>query len=87
MAGFFLDYLQPFTLCWKKLLKKTETKENIMKMNDLLVFMTLEKYKKTHGNVAVRTDANMKKLDAIYRLNWENFQLLCFILNIQVQLP
>ena len=40
-----------------------------MKMNDLLVFMTLEKYKKTHGNVAVRTDANMKKLDAVYRLN------------------
>ena len=65
----FLDYLQPFTLCWKKLLKKTETRENIMKMNDLLVFITLEKYKKTHGNVAVRTDANMKKLDAIYRLN------------------
>ena len=29
-----------------------------MKMNDLLLFMTLEKYKKTHGNVAVRTDAN-----------------------------
>ena len=41
-----------------------------MKMNDLLVFMTLEKYKKTHGNVAVRTDANIKKLDAIYRLNF-----------------
>ena len=42
-----------------------------MKMNDLLVFMTLEKYKETHGNVAVRTVLIrcIKKLDAVYRLN------------------
>ena len=46
MEGFFLDYLQPFTLCWKNLLEKTETRENIMKMDDLLIFTTLEKLKK-----------------------------------------
>ena len=28
-----------------------------MKMDDLLIFTTLEKIKKTHRNVAVRTDA------------------------------
>ena len=28
-----------------------------------------------------------KKLNAVYGLNWANFQLLRFILNIQVQLP
>ena len=53
----FLDYLQPFTLFWKNLSKKTETGENIMKMDDLLIFTMLEKLKKTHRNVAVRTDA------------------------------
>ena len=53
----FLDYLQPFTLCWKNLLEKTETRENIMKMDDLLIFTMLEKLKKTHRNVAVWTDA------------------------------
>ena len=53
----FLDFLQPFTLCWKNLSKKTETRENIMKRDDLLIFMMLEKLKKTHRNVAVRTDA------------------------------
>ena len=42
----FLDFLQPFTLCWKNLSKKTETRENIMKMDDLLIFTTLEKHKK-----------------------------------------
>ena len=53
----FLDFLQPFTLCWKNLSKKTETRENIMKRDDSLIFMMLEKHKKTHRNVAVRTDA------------------------------
>ena len=53
----FLDYLQPFTLFWKNLLKKTEIRENIMKMDDLLIFTMLEKLKETHRNVAVRTDA------------------------------
>ena len=53
----FLDFLQPFTLCWKNLSKKTETRENIMKRDDSLIFMMLEKLKKTHRNVAVRTDA------------------------------
>ena len=53
----FLDFLQPFTLCWKNLSKKTETRENIMKRDDLFIFMMLEKLKKTHRNVAVRTDA------------------------------
>ena len=53
----FLDYLQPFTLFWKNLLKKTEIRENIMKMDDLLIFTMLEKLKKTHRNVAVWTDA------------------------------
>ena len=43
---FFLDYLQPFTPCWKNLLKKTETRKNIMKMDDLLIFTMLEKHKK-----------------------------------------
>ena len=57
MEGVFLDYLQSFTLCWEKLLEKTETRENIMKMDDLLIFTTLEKLKKTHRNVAVWTDA------------------------------
>ena len=57
MMAVFLDFLQPFTLCWKNLSKKTETRENIMKMDDLLIFMMLEKLKKTHRNVAVRTDA------------------------------
>ena len=38
------------------MLKKTETRENIMKMDDLLIFTMLEKLKKTHRNVAVRTD-------------------------------
>ena len=51
----FLDYLQPFTLFWKNLSKKTETRENIMKMDDSLIFTMLEKLKKTHRNVAVRT--------------------------------
>ena len=39
------------------MLEKTETRENIMKMDDLLIFTTLEKLKKTHRNVAVWTDA------------------------------
>ena len=40
-------------------IKKSENQksENIMKMDDLLIFMTLEKLKKTHRNVAVWTDA------------------------------
>ena len=60
-----------------------------MKMDDLLIFIMLEKLWKTHRNVANSGGClrRMKKLNAVYRLNWENFQLLCFILNIQVQLP
>ena len=66
-----------------------ETRKNIMKMDDLLIFIMLEKLWKTHRNVANSGGClrRMKKLNAVYRLNWENFQLLCFILNIQVQLP
>ena len=37
--------------------ENTETRKNIMKMDDLLIFTMLEKLKKTHRNVAVRTDA------------------------------
>ena len=36
--------------------ENTETRKNIMKMDDLLIFTTLEKLKKTHRNVAVWTD-------------------------------
>ena len=60
-----------------------------MKMDDLLIFMMLGKLWKTHTNVANSGGylRRMKKLNAVYPLDWENFQLLCFILNIQVQLP
>ena len=84
----FLDYLQPFTLFWKNLSKKTETRENIMKMDDLLIFTTLEKHKKLTEMLQFgRMLTPCKKLNAVYGLNWANFQLLRFILNIQVQLP
>ena len=90
MMAVSVDYPQPFTPCWKNLLTKIEKQgKNIMKMDDLLIFVMLEKLCKTHTNVANSGGClrRMKKLNAVYRLNWENFQLLCFILNIQVQLP
>ena len=34
-----------------------ETNENVMRMDDLLIFMMLDEHKKTCRNVAVRTDS------------------------------
>ena len=55
-SGFF-RLPSAFHSILEELVKKTETRENIMKMDDLLIFTMLEKLKKTHRNVAVRTDA------------------------------
>ena len=65
--------------------ENTETRKNIRKMDDLLIFMTLEKHKKLTEMLQFRRMLTpCKKLTAFYDLNWANYHLLRFILNIQI---
>lgn len=60
MAGFgsFCRLPLPFYSLLEELTEEnTETNENIIRMDDLLIFMMLDEYKKTCRNVAVRTDS------------------------------
>ena len=60
MVGFsgFRRLPLPFYSLLEELVEEnTETNKNIMKMDDLLIFMMLDEQKKTYRNVAVRTDS------------------------------
>ena len=60
MAGFasFCRLPLPFYSLLEELTEEnTEANENIIRMDDLLIFMMLDEYKKTCRNVAVRTDS------------------------------
>ena len=83
---FFVDYLQPFTPCWKNLIKKIQKQgKTSWKWMTCSFSCCLRSIGKLTEMLQIRTDAYVveKKLNAVYRLSWENFQLLRFILNIK----
>ena len=54
-------------LIYSLLEENTEKNENVMKMDDLLIFMMLYEHKKMYRNVAVQTDSYAKR--AVPRLS------------------
>ena len=87
-GGFFVDYLQPLTPCWKNLIKKIQkqgkTSGKWMTCSFLWCLRNIRNSQKCCSSEGCLRRA--KKLIAFYGLNLANFHLLRLILNIQVQL-
>lgn len=73
MAGGFRRLpLLIYSLLEENTEENTETNENIMRMDDLLIFMMLDEHKKMYRNVAVRTDSYAER--TVPRLSDSSFR-------------
>ena len=74
MAGGFRRLpLLIYSLLEENTEENSEKNENIMKMDDLLIFMMLDEHKKMYRSVAVRTDSYAELERAVPRLSDSSF--------------